>query len=85
MVTNDTGVESLCESEEELPASAVLTNYEPMLLTAASGAGSAREGFRKGSVPDSCADDVRGREASLCFPGHLGSVVPTTIKACLRQ
>lgn len=56
MVTNDTSVESLCENEEELPASAVLTNYELMLLTAAPGAGSAPHivgtgGIQEGECP----------------------------------
>lgn len=39
MVTNDTGEESLCENEEELPAFA--TNYKLGLLTAGPGAGAA--------------------------------------------
>lgn len=68
-----------------------LTRYKLMLLPPPCGWGqpltsSALEGFGKGNFPDSCADDVRGREGSLCaFPGRIGSVVPTAIKACFCQ
>lgn len=88
MVTNGTGLESLCEK----PACAGLTDYQLTLPTAAPGVGPAPRiaspppgGFGRGHVPDSRADDVHAEKHLSVLSRPRGSVVPTAIKACFCQ